>query len=83
MPNLFMFPVVDDARLRFTGRKFNCLVEQSFVVDDPFVLNAAVGADDHLRLPYKHSPVTPVTRHTSHLTRLVIKTSEEFIRFRT
>ena len=53
LPYLFVFPVVYDARLRFGRRKFDRLVQQNFVINDPFVLNAAVGADDHLRLAQK------------------------------
>ena len=79
MPNLFMFPVVDDARLRFTRRKFNCLVQQNFVINDSFVLNAAVGADNHLWLRHKNSPViVTIVEWTTHFTTLLIPLKREF-----
>jgi len=74
-----MFAVVDDARARFDGRQFNCLVEQNFVINDSFVLNAAVGADDHLWLAQKftsHS-VTIVDLTSCH-TKLLIKVKNRF-----
>jgi len=76
-PNLIMFPVVDDARSRFTWRKFNGLVQQSFVIDDPLDLNAAVGADNHLWLRHKkihHQSLSPrivdyILYNAAHLTQ--------------
>ena len=54
---LLMFSVIYDARLWFPSRQFNRVVQQCFVINYLFDLDAAVSADYHLWLAQKKNEI--------------------------